>query len=351
MVEVCMSEPLHRVLIVGAGSIGERHLRCFLATGRAKAGLVEINPELRESIGRRYSVEETYADLDRAIADRWDAAVIATPAPLHVPMARRMVEAGAHVLIEKPLSVELAGVAELDQAVRDHRVTAAVAYVYRAAPPLTAMREAIQQGRFGRPLQVVATSGQNFPTYRPAYADTYYARRESGGGAVQDALTHVLNAGEWLVGPVTRVLADAAHLALPGVSVEDTVHVLARHGDVLGCYSLNQHQAPNETSLTVICQEGTAQWQAHAGRWRWMAQPGGVWQDEPSPTLERDELFRRQADAFLDAIEGRRPPLCTLDEGVQTLRVNRGILASLDVPGWQQTTAANIPVDVGCTAK
>ena len=112
------------------------------------------------------------------------------------------------------------------------RATVAVAYVYRSFPALAAMRGALIGGRLGRPVELVAVGGQHFPTYRPAYRQTYYADRATGGGAIQDALTHVLNLGEWLLGPIDRVVADAAHQLLPDVEVEDTVHLLARHGDV-----------------------------------------------------------------------------------------------------------------------
>src|SRR5690606_5691963 len=120
-----------------------------------------------------------------------------------------------------------------------------VAYVYRAHPAAQATREAIQSGRFGKPLQVVAVSGQPFAHFRPAYRDIYYAHHDQGGGAIQDGLTHTLNLCEWLVGPITRLSADAAHLRLEGVDVEDTAHVLARHDDhVMGSYAVNHHQAP-----------------------------------------------------------------------------------------------------------
>ena len=52
------------------------------------------------------------------------------------------------------------------------------------------------------------------------------------------------------------------HQVLDGVEVEDTVHLLARHGDVLASYCMNQYQAPNETSITVVCERGTAQFQS-----------------------------------------------------------------------------------------
>ena len=158
----------HHVLVVGAGSIGERHLRCFGATGRARVFFVEVNPELRATIANRYPGTTAYDSLDAAIEQPIDAAVVATPAPLHIPQATQLVERGVHVLIEKPLSVSLDGVDALQGLVAKKNVVAAVAYVLRAQPALAEMREAILGGRFGKPLQLVHVSGQNFPFFRPA---------------------------------------------------------------------------------------------------------------------------------------------------------------------------------------
>jgi predicted dehydrogenase len=347
---VSVTSPAHHVLVVGVGSIGERHLRCFLATGRARASFVEPNAALRATIAERYPHAKGFDSLDAAFAGGdFDCAVLATPAPMHIPQASRLVERGTHVLIEKPLSVSLDGVDALTDAVAARGVVAAVAYVMRAQPALAAMRQAIRDGRFGRPLQLAAVAGQDFPFYRPAYRQTYYAKRESGGGAVQDALTHVLNAGQWLLdAEISRVVADAAHLSIPGVDVEDTVHVLARHGDsdgsggggVLASYCLNQHQAPNETTITVACERGTIRLDLHASRWRSATKPGEPWTDHDSgPPLDRDGPFVRQASAFLDAVEGASPPLCTFAEGVATLRANLAILRSVEMGRWVSTEA------------
>lgn len=324
----------HHVLIVGVGSIGERHLRCFQATGRATVSFVEINDTLRTTIAERYGVPG-FADLDAALAPRPQAAVVATPANQHIPLATKLAAAGLHVLIEKPLATTIDGVDRLAAIVREQHLVAAVAYVYRCFPALAAMREALLSGKFGLPVELVAVCGQNFPTYRPAYRETYYTNRATGGGAIQDALTHLLNAGEWLVGPIDQLVADAAHRVLAGVDVEDTVHLLARHGEVLGSYSLNQHQAPNEVTLTVVCQRGTVRWESHRHRWRWMIQPDEPWHDEPQEELPRDAAFVTQASGFLDAIEGRSAPVCSLAEGLQTLRVNLAALASVAANSWQ----------------
>lgn len=330
-----------RVLIIGVGSIGERHLRCFQQTGRCeRLSFVEINAALRGSIAGKYHVAG-YADLDSALADRPAIAVVCTPAHLHVEIALKLIESGLHVLIEKPLSTRLDGLDRLAESVRRKQAVCGVAYVYRCHPVLTQVREAIRNGRFGRPVELVAVCGQHFPTYRPAYREIYYKDRATGGGAIQDALTHVLNAGEWLLGPITRLVADAGHQVLEGVSVEDTVHLLARHADVLASYSLNQHQAPNELTLTVICERGTIRFEGHESRWRWMTMPASSWHDEPHPPLERDTLFVAQAHRFLDAVEGKCPVACSLDEGQQTLRINLAALASLEQGGWQTIAKSN----------
>ena len=330
-----MSDP-KAILVVGAGSIGERHLRCFQATGRVRLALCDTNADLRRRVAEKYGVRRTYASLDEAMTDRHDAAVIATPAQLHVPMAIRLARAGLHLLVEKPVSTRLDRVDELQETLRADGLTAVVAYVLRFHPALQAMKRAIDSGRFGEPVQLVSIAGQHFPTYRPAYREIYYTDHATGGGAIQDALTHMVNAGQWLVGPIDSLVADAAHQVLEGVEVEDTVGLLARHGRVLASYSLNQHQAPNEWTLSVVCRQGTARFELHEHRWRWMTEPDGPWHEETFGPLQRDAMFVAQADAFLDCVEGQAPPVCTLDEGIATLRANLAALASVRERRWQE---------------
>lgn len=329
-----ITSSLKKILVVGAGSIGRRHIRCFLGTGRVSVSFVEPNDVVRQEIGRLYAQARAFDSLESALREPIDLAVIATPASLHVRQAIKLARLGVHLLIEKPLGVGPEGIEELTMIARESRVVVAVAYIYRAHPVLAEMREAIVSGRFGKPVELVFVAGQNFPFFRPAYRETYYIRRETGGGAVQDALTHGLDAGQWLVGPISRVVADLAHQVLPDVEVEDTAHVLARHGAVLASYSLNQHQAPNEMTLTVIGERGTARFENHHCRWRSIEAPAGQWKDHESRPLERDELFVRQANAFLDAVEGIGAPPCTLEDGVATLQTNLAILASAQKGAW-----------------
>ena len=325
-----------KVLVVGTGSIGERHTRCILATNRAEVSICEINDNLRKKVADNYKIKNSYADFTLALEAGHDAIVIATPAHLHIPMAQQAAESGLHLLIEKPLSISLDGIDCLDRTIKERQLVAGVAYVLRHIPVLSAMKKVLDSGRFGRPLHITVISGQHFPTYRPAYREIYYASHATGGGAIQDGLTHLINAICWLAGPVERLVADCAHQVLAGVEVEDTVNVLTRHGDALASVSMNQHQAPDEGVITIVCERGTLQSEIHSNRMRWMTEPETEWQEESWPDFERDHAFVSQANCFLDAIDGKSAMPCNLSEARHTLECILAVLeASRDSANWK----------------
>lgn len=327
-----MAQP--SLLVIGCGSIGERHLRCFQRTGRAQVTACDANPALLETMAKTYQVP-TAGNWEEALATRkFDAAVICTPAHLHIPMARRVLELGCHVLIEKPLSQSLTGVEELRKLHAQSGRQAAVAYVLHVYPLLIQAREFVRRGEFGPVRHATLTSGQYFPGGRPAhtvhYSQTYYRDRKTGGGAIQDALTHMVNWVESVIGPTDSVMCDCAHQELPGVTVEDTVNVSARNGDILVNYTLNQFQAPNESTIQFNTAVGSVKVELHNRRWGTLrlGEPGWTWHEVPAG--DRDAPFNAQAEAFLDQLEGKPSRLCSLDAAIQTLRFNLAALASSD---------------------
>jgi len=333
-----MPNPI-KIHIVGVGSIGERHLRCFQATGRCVVSFSEPIPTRRDQVVSRYGVNG-YETWQRAFdQEPFSAAVIASPAPWHIPIAEEMTQRGVHLLIEKPLSLNLDGIPELTAMIDDKSTRVAVAFTYRAMPALQEMRAAILSGRFGKPVQIQVQSGQHFPFYRPAYREIYYADPNLGGGLIQDMLPHHLNAIEWIVGPTHQVVADSAHQVLSGVEVEDTVNVLARNGDVMTSLTLNQHQPVNESTVTLLCESGAVRWELHRQRWLSASENGGDWKQEDSFDHQRDDFYVLQANAFIDYLQGNAAALCSLDDGVQTLKSTLAVLQSRRSGNWVTVNA------------
>jgi predicted dehydrogenase len=201
-------------------------------------------------------------------------------------------------------------------------------------PFLVQARDFLRSGELGAVKHVTSTGGQNFPRMRPAhtvhYSQTYYRDRLTGGGAIQDALTHTANWVESVIGPADSVFCDCAHQVLAQVTVEDTVNISARHGDVLVSHALNQFQAPNESTLQFNTAAGSVRIELHRQRWGVFRDGDTDWTWHEAPVPERDAHFIAQANSFLDQIEGQPSRLCTLPAAVQTLRFNLAALASAD---------------------
>lgn len=324
----------HRILIVGVGSIGERHLRCFQGLGRCEVAFCEPVENRRRGVSERHGVSGYSSWEESFDQEEFSAALIASPAPFHIPTAQALAERGIDLLIEKPLSLSMEGISRLVETVEQTGNRVAVGFVYRALPALQNMRAAVLSGKFGEVHQIHVQAGQNFPFYRPAYREIYYADPAQGGGLIQDMLPHPLNAVEWIAGPATSVVADAEHKVLDGVTVEDTVHLIARHREIMSSFTLNQHQSVSEFRMTVVCENGSARWDLNGHRWLSATESGGDWAEEESFSHEVDDYYILQANAFLDFLEGKADPLCSLADGIDTLRSTLAILESQEKRAW-----------------
>lgn len=316
-------------LIIGTGSIGERHLRCFQSSGLYSVAACESDTERGNAIATKYDCP-IFGSLEEALAQNpFDVAVICTPANFHTPVALACLAKDLHVLIEKPLALSLEGLAELEALAVERKRVVRVAYTSRSVPAFQALKDILASGKIGDPRQVSFVSGQDFPKARPAYASIYYNRHETGGGAIQDGITHHLHAVEWLVSPIRRLFAHAARQVLAGVEVEDTVNLTAVLEDqTLVNFSFNQFQAPNETTIQINGTLGSARIELHNQRLGTFLYGDTSWTWINQPVEERDAAFVRQATYFRSEIAGKHTPLSSLAEGIQTLKANCAALES-----------------------
>ncbi len=318
---------MNNTIIVGAGGIGERHVRCFQKLGVGRVGIIEPNAERRELIAERYKCQGFSTWAQARGEGPWNAGVIAAPAQVHILIALELLGCGLNLLIEKPLAVVPERLDELRLAAA--MATVRVAYVYRQMEPVIELKRRLVGGGLGEPLSAQIVCGENFALARPDYAKTYYARNETGGGAIQDVLTHFINAMDWLVGPTELVHCLAGNRKLRDVAVEDTVCCSIRHqGGCLASYYLSQGQAPKETSFTVHCENGSVRADLSTMRVGDLRSGEESWMWTQFGPFQRDDFYVRQAEAFLGAIEGKADHSCTLDEAIHSLKVNVAALSS-----------------------
>ena len=248
-----------RLLIVGCGSIGRRH--AANAAGLAEVGLLDAEPGRASALAEETGAQ-AFPALEAALAWAPQAALVAAPNDQHLPLARTLVEAGLHVLIEKPISHSLEGVDALLTMAEAHgcRLFVACNMRYHAGP--AALREALT--RIGKPLFARAHFGHYLPNMRPGrdYRELYCAQRARGGGAILDSI-HELDYLAWLLGPVTEVACSAATLSDLDIDVEDYAAIVLRHrSDARSELHLDYLQHHKRRGCEIVGSEGSLIWQS-----------------------------------------------------------------------------------------
>ena len=320
--------------IIGVGSIGERHLRNFLRLDGVRCSIAEINPSTREKIASEYKVKAAYADYREADLASFDGVVICVPAHLHVAIATEVVKAGTHVLTEKPLAMSLDGVDELKRLRDEQGVVVSVAFTYRTDPLIQEIKSYVESGKLGTMRVANYYAGQYWPRMRKDYPPRYAQRRETGGGAIPDHLVHTINWLEWVFGPTEEISAKQWRLALDDIATEDTGFVTMRFpGGQIAQLGICLFQRDTNLRLQMIADGGTLQLLADSDALEVYVDATGRWTHGRARRADRDDLFRDQAQHFIDCIHGKAKPRCSVEEAEQTLRTVLAALESSDSDG------------------
>jgi predicted dehydrogenase len=314
-----------KFLIAGLGSIGRRHFRNLRALGEQDILLYRTHrATLPEDELAGVPVE---TDLRRALGHRPEAVIVANPTALHLEVAIPAAEAGCHLLIEKPVSHSLEGVEKLQTALKRGGGKVQVGFHFRFHPGLLRIRSLLAEQAIGTPVSARAAWGEYLPGWHPweDHRRSYAARPELGGGVVL-TLCHPLDYLHWLLGDVQALWAFTGRQGL-GLEVEDSAEIGLRFtSGALGSVHLDYLRRPGQHTLEIVGSEGTLAWDNADGAAR-LSHPGpdgkaGEWQAFPAPAgFERNTLFLDEMCNFIEVIQGKADPACSLQDGVYALKL------------------------------
>lgn len=212
-----------RVALVGCGKVAGIHAAALATLPEAKlVAACDVNADRAGAFAATYGAK-AFADLAAMLRDtRPDAVVIGTPHPLHAEPAVRAAEAGAHVLVEKPLAASLADCDAMLAAARKNGVTLGAISQRRFYVPVQRMKHAIDAGKIGAPALGVFIQ---YSWRDAAYylSDPWRGKWDTeGGGVLVNQSPHQLDILLWLMGPAVEVSGCWANLNHPTVEVDDT---------------------------------------------------------------------------------------------------------------------------------
>ncbi len=308
-----------KFLIAGYGSIGRRHLRNLRALGEEDILLLRSRRStLPEDEIAGLVVE---SELAAALAHRPDAVIISNPTALHLDVAIPAAEMGCAILLEKPISNDLARLPELQAAVQRGGARVLVGFQLRFHPTLIAAANLLAEGAIGRVTSARAHWGEYLPDWHPweDFRQGYAARPDLGGGVIL-TLCHPFDYLRWLLGEYEVAWATGGSLGL-GLEVEDSAEIGLRFAQgAAGTLHLDYLQRPAAHTLEVIGTQGSLRWnnadaslavfQAGQANWRTILPPDG---------FERNWLFLDEMRHFLAVARGETQAVCSLEDGARAL--------------------------------
>lgn len=316
-----------RFLVIGTGSIGARHCRNLVALGHAVLAWDAEAGRLRE-VSALPGVTAA-GSLEAALAGKPDAALICTPPASHVELARRALAAGAHLFIEKPVSIASVDVPPLLEEAGRQRRLVAVGFNLRFVPSLRRMKALLEHKRVGKVLAVRAEFGSYLPDWRPGrdYRDNYAVRAALGGGILLDAI-HELDYLGWLFGEVADVLCTAGHVSDLAGDTEDLAEVTLRfESGVLAQVHLDYLQRAYRRNLQVIGDTGVIGWDYPTHT---VSVLGADARAEAMAVADGDanEMYLEELRHFVRCLEGRESPLVDGRDALRSLRLVEAARAS-----------------------
>ncbi|MCY0879233.1 MAG: Gfo/Idh/MocA family oxidoreductase [Firmicutes bacterium] len=328
----------HRVILVGAGDMGGHHARAWAAVGQTIAAVVDPDVQRRAALAENYQVRETFSDLEEALARCPDGDIVDVAVPLkhHAPLVIAAARRGRHVLVEKPVARTLAEVDAMQDAVSRAGVVAAVGFQRNLSPGVAFLRDLVRQNRFGRPLLFTA---EGFAEIRPK---RFMHDAEDNNGPLVDLLGHYFLLWESVFeSQPERIYADGFVLAHDRPELQQFAKKAIDTGTVVVRYA-----SGDVATMTVswgLSPKTRVPWVPERLFGPNAVAIGGAFKDftwEGFTIIEGDQEtfhplplvnpFALQAQAFIEAVEGRRPaPPSTLEDGRRMLRLSLAALQSI----------------------
>jgi predicted dehydrogenase len=298
-----------RAAVVGTGFIGLVHVEALRRLGVRVSGVVGSSPERAAAKATTFPLPRVYESLEQALEDpAVDVVHVATPNRLHHPQVRACLNAGKHVVCEKPLAMTPAESAELLDLAERRGLVHCTNFNLRFYPQVQEARHRVLSGAVG---DVWNVHGAYLQDWLLLPTDWNWRLEPEEGGAVRavgDIGSHWLDMAQFVTGRrVTALLADLATTipirqrpAVKGetfadaagatdpveVRTEDLAHLLLRfEGPARGAVVISQVSAGrrNQLRFEVDGADGAVAWNSEDNEQLWLGH-----RDRPNETLWRD---------------------------------------------------------------
>jgi len=314
-----------KVGVSGVGSMGQNHARVLAQMGVLGA-VMDSEDDVAKKVGERHGVP-WYTDMEHLLEDDLDAVTIATPAPTHAEVADRFIDAGIDILLEKPIAPVLEDAERLVGKAKESGITLAIGMIERHNPVVLSTKNLISDGDVGDVITLSSKRVSSFPA------------RVSGMGVIHDLAIHDVDVMRFLLDEQPETVYT---LGGPHSTYEDHANIMIHFPeDVTGVLEVNWLTPHKVRNLSLTCSNDYVEidyidQSLVVTSSRLIEYDSGNLFDIPLEhnirkfSVKRQEPLKREMEDFIEAVQGKHPPLVTGEDGLKSMKVVDAAKRSLD---------------------
>ena len=316
---------IDRIVIIGFGSIGKKHLG--FAQSHCPNASIKVLTRYPQNNSEK-NPDGYFTSFAEVVEFKPQLIVIANPASFHLNTLNNIAELDSYILIEKPLSDCLDGIEKLSKLFRKTKSRLLVGYNLRFNSSLIYFKELFNKGVLGKLHSVRSEVGQYLPSWRNEieYQKSVSAQKSLGGGVLLE-LSHELDYLIWILGRPFSLTAEIDKVSDLDIDTEDHAILTMKYKDVFSqkkiLVNLNLDFIRHDITrrCTLIGDQCSLRWDGIAGIVEKFEPKHGCWVEEFSDPQSKDKSYHYEWCHFIDCALGRNKPLVTAQDGVNVLSI------------------------------
>lgn len=251
-----------KILIIGCGSIGERHIKNLLSLKAGQLFVFDIDKERINEIKNISPHIEASYNIGELWKKKPEIVFITVPTALHVKYALEAARKGCHLFIEKPLSNDISSINSLIKIVGENELISMVGCNMRFYWAIKKIEGLIKNCIIGKIISARIEIGQYLPSWGPFkdYRKTYSAQKKMGGGIILDAI-HEIDYAVWLWGEVENILCMYGKLSDLEIETEDIAEIILKfkNGPIVSIH-MDYIERGYSRKCKILGERGTISW-------------------------------------------------------------------------------------------
>ena len=315
-----------KFLIAGYGSIGKRHLENIMSNNNSEI----IVYSKRKDLSNLKNIK-IFNSLEKCLAEKPNIGFITNETVHHVPVSKKLANAGLDLFIEKPLSNSTKSISELVKLTKTKKLVTLMGCNLRFHECIKKIKSLIEQEKIGKIISVQVECGTYLPDWHPNedYSKGYSARDDLGGGVVLTCI-HEIDYLYWFFGEVKEVFSFTGKFSNLKIKSDDLSAIIMKfRNNVIAEIHLDYFQKPETRSCKIIGTKGTIVWNSSDNQVKLYNLKNNKWSTKLKiKNYKKNDMYKKELAHFINCIKQKKKSLNDISQGQYVLKIALGIIKS-----------------------